>query len=216
MSEDLDPQASQRVDELLSEARTPLDLETMPPAIPLDETASKGKELFREPTPDPKRHPFEVYVKGYTGTGLDEAEVFVAWGTFVASERDLSGHPIAHLNDSFTVQKDDWIWIEVVFALDGSITSCDLKGGGTWDDFPATFRDDGEDGNTWYHPIAQVRDMLNAKGGAGFDSGEAPELKTGVKIAQLTNTHLMKRRDCVGDELVRIWTLQPGHGGSPS
>ncbi len=152
---DLDPSAQARVDEIVASLRAGIPLSDMPPTGSPDTTDTKGKELYREPASDPKRHPFEVYVTGYTNSDQDHAKVFVAWGTVLASEDDVTGvHAIAHKDDSFTITDTDWIWLECVFDLAGAITSLDLKAGGTWADYPALYRDDGPTGNTWYQPIA--------------------------------------------------------------
>lgn len=223
---DIDPSAQARVDEILAGFRgDSIPLSEIPTGAPNDESATRGKDFgapdrSREPATDPKRHPFEVYIASFFSSDVEELNVYVAWGTILNDEANIADvFTIAHRDDLFNFAgPGDWIWLEVVFQLDGTITSADMKTGGTWADYPALYRDDGASGNTWYHPICQTRDSLTAKS-AGKpnspfpDSGEFPDFKPQLVIAQLTNTHLVKRRECSGDDLTRLWKLVPGPGG---
>lgn len=214
------PPSEARVGEILQEFRTAIPLEIPSFARPVEPAPAPRRPLFREPHRDPKRHPFEACLGSYTSLAQTTASVFFAWGTVLPSEDDIENTAeIVGRDESHEMSSGDWAWLECEFTIDGDLTSCHLLVGNHWPGFPACYTDNGEDGNLWFHPIAQVRACRTAKSAgkpdAPFpDSGEFPELAGSLKIAQLTHTHLVKRRICVGDALQPIWALVPGQGGA--
>ncbi len=237
--EEFEARVQARVEEILRGFREIFPGEVRASLATIGDGASQGKELegaaeeravqermvsasapHRAPGRDPKRHPFEVYVASYTGMAQTSANVHVAWGTVLKSEADIAEvAEIEDFDETLEIAAGDWIWLECEFTADGELTSCALLSGGTWPDFPACYTENGEDGNMWYHPIAQVRQSRTGrsagKDNAPFpDSGEFPDLKPSLVIAQLTHTHLVISRRCVaGTAMTRLWTLVPGQGG---
>lgn len=228
-----DANAASRVDQLIESFRQGVPGTGRVPQPPIGAGENFGESVdgwserarvvapFREPGADLKRHPFEVYVIGYTGEAQTTARVQVAWGTVLKAEDDIGEvAEITDLDEVMEITEGDWIWIECDFTVDGDLTTCALKSGGTWTDHPACYKDNGESGNRWYHPIAQVRQSRTGrsvgKENAPFpDSGEFPDLNPSLVIAQLTHTHLVVSRKCVaGAAMKRLWALVPGQGGA--
>ncbi len=168
--------------------------------ISLNQRAIRNPAADAGIAPIQRYHPFQVYPTG-------AASVQVATGTILTSEADITAiASITAKDNTFTVSDGDWIYIETTFDADGTITACEMKKAATWASYPSLTT--AGPGNTWIHPIANIRAPLSGK--AAIDPGEEPQIGAAF-IAQKTNTHLVVVQDCLDGDL--IWKLQPGEGG---
>ena len=152
-----------------------------------------------------KKHPFQASV---VGTEFDDGEwknvsVTIARGSVLKGDSFDGGTEILALADTFELEADHFVWIQVTFTTAGVISGISLMSGESWPNFPSLYDDFGEGGNNWSHPLARVRDVLD---------GESPDFGEDKKLIQLTSTHLVTQRQCVDGVL--IWKLVPGPGGS--
>jgi hypothetical protein len=213
-----DPAAENRVEALAAFFRevVPLDDSAFPQH--LDESAHSGMETgpAQEPGPEVQaRHPFEVYVTGYTSEAQTTATVLVARGDVVKTEDDANSvATISGIDDPQTLTSGECLWLQTVFTPGGSVSSITVMKGTAWSFAPALYRDYGTSGNEWITLLCQVRASKKGKsGGAHPDSGEFPEIKADFKIAQKTHTHLAVARLCVGASRKLLWGLVPSSGG---
>lgn len=188
------------------------------PVLGHPEDARRGNHDVRPPL----FHPFQPYIKGFTTSACTTANIFFADGSVFEVDSDVSSEAtITGLDAVYPITgTSEWGWIETVFALDGTISSCTMNAGGVWADFPALYRDDGASGNTWYQPIFVTRTPKNGKSGVGVaDRGEGGQISSGgsppnfaIGIHILTNTHLVKSHECIDG--TPLWCLIPGPGGA--
>lgn len=145
----------------------------------------KASPDLKSTGPPVKRHPFEVYIVGYTDGDMDEAIVEVYRGTVRADDGTMNPEVITAIDDQFTMTAtNDWLYLDCDFDANGLITGITLTLGTTC---PAP----NSGGVTkWYHPIAHLRPYKTGKSG-DVDNGEWEQVKTGYFISQKTNTHLV-------------------------
>ncbi len=159
-------------------------------------------------------HPFQVYVVGMDSAN-EVPSVAVAWGTILKDARDVTTTAtITDLNTSFTVAEDDMVWIEAsITAATGALTAAAIKHGvpasNGWTSYPDPYAS-----GKWFCLLAHIRVFLGGKeGGTRPDIGENPlGPDTDIIIQQLTNTHLVVAKECVGLSMERVWLLKPWHG----
>lgn len=214
-------------------ALTPIPMSELPPASAIG-NGINGEAGWDVPNPlgDPKRHPFEVYVVGYTSAPQTTARCQIAWGTVRDTEKITDIVTITDLDTTIELTSGDKVWLEVVFSVSGSvvsITSCAVKKGvpasNGWTTYPNEMKYTSASSYTWYHLIAYVRELQSNKGtllslpNTPPDSGEFPDIEPNLVIAQCTNTHLVAQQQCMMDydvspNLIRSAArLVPGPGG---
>lgn len=171
-----------------------------------------AREFPADPTPDPRRHPWEVYIVGYTNSGQGTASVQLARGTVLNSDTDLTDiATITGLDTTYTLTTGEALWVHAVFNSGGAFTTLAIEKGAPTASF---FVAGGGGGNECFYPIAQVLAFGTGKNGPPTpNSGEFPQLGTGYFIAQKCNTHLVKVRMCIGSAMTQGWVLMPGPGG---
>ena len=163
------------------------------------------------------RHPFEVYeTEGEDGA---TAKFYMAWGTVCRGDEKnaattiQSGGAGMDPQAAITLTSGQSIWLECLFATNGSFT-CYLKKG-TWA-YNCSYVDAGSGSNYWYHPIAHYRASRTGLPESTPDSGEQNQPPdSGYTIAQLTNTHLVGQQQCMtdyGGTTRTAWKLVPGPG----
>lgn len=176
-----------------------------------------------------KVQPFEVYLSGMMDGS--SPKVFVAWGTVCQTNPSINtAFPIASesLDKLWTLNPDEYIWLEADFTAVGNLVTlkmkCGVPGAPTgWASFPNSYASGTTTGgNKWYHPIAHYRaartskSTVNALAGNPFtDLGEEVEAHATYTIAQLTNTHLVALQVCEyinGVSQQMLWKLTPGPG----
>lgn len=201
-------------------ARTKAELAALSP-IPLNTVPMVGLILGPRPAseglsdpkipPTERRHPFEVFIIGYTDSNYTTARCLVYAGTVLEDEEDITSRVVVDDTDAvWTLTDEDWLYIKATFDGDGVITDLGLHKAGVagWTGYPSLT----PDASTWIQPVAHVRDIRKGQsGGTTVDSGEWSQIESGLFISQKTNTHLVKVQACIGGNL--RWKLIPGVGG---
>lgn len=182
----------------------------------------------------PKRTPFEPYQSGFFESGYPK--MFLAFGTVCRGDEKNTATPIVSgsLDDMFLMNPTTYplCWLKCIFEADGSITHLSRETGTGWSGYPYSYSDGGggAGSNTWYHPIARMREARTSKSTVNDlrenpfpDSGEEYFIGDGTlspdtyTVVQLTNTHLVGQQQCMTDSygVTRTaWKLVPGPGAT--
>ena len=216
-----------------------IPLSDLPPLMKLGTGDDNGLEYnVGDVGRDPKRHPFEVYITGYTTDAETTAKCQIAWGTVRGREKIDEIIPITDLDTTINLTSGEKVWLQVEFTVAGNVvtlSTCAVKKGTTvagqanngWSSYPNEMLYTDASNYKWFHLIAYVRTAKRGKDPLQSptpnhpypDSGEFPVIKTGLVIAQCTNTHLVAQQQCMMDyavspNLIRSAArLVPGPGG---
>ena len=214
-----------------------IPLSDLPPLMKLGTGDDNGLEYnVGDVGRDPKRHPFEVYITGYTTDAETTAKCQIAWGTVRGREKIDDLVTITDLDTTINLTSGDKVWLEVQFTVAGSVvtlSTCAVRKGNPaagdfqgWTSWPNEMLYSSASSYKWFHLIAYVRTAKRGKDPLQSptpnhpypDSGEFPVIKTGLVIAQCTNTHLVAQQQCMIDyadanKIKSAARLVPGPGG---